>query len=48
MWWSCGGCEEGLTFPEEVRLEMSSLVDLQVAVSLLTRAERVVLMCARE
>ena len=48
MWWSCAGCEEGLKFPEEVRLEMSSLEDLQVAVGLLTGAERVELICARE
>lgn len=48
--WSCDGCGEwdGTTFPADVRLEMSSLVDLQVAVSMLTGAERVELICMRE
>jgi hypothetical protein len=48
--WSCDGCGgwEGTTFPADVRLEMSSLVDMQVAVSMLTGAERVELMCVRE
>jgi hypothetical protein len=48
--WSCDGCGgwEGTTFPADVRLDMSSLVQVQVAVSMLTGAERVELMCMRE
>lgn len=41
IWWSGEGCEEGIKFPEDVWLDTRSLVDLQVAVGLLTRAERV-------